>query len=55
MAPRESWFDGVCGGRLWRNGKEARIPDALAGEAGLPASPVPYPSPHPSPYPEELS
>ncbi|MFG2178941.1 WhiB family transcriptional regulator [Streptomyces abikoensis] len=57
VAPRESWFDGVCGGRLWRNGKEARIADALAAEAGLTASPAPYPSPRPSPspYPEELS
>ncbi|MFD8995632.1 WhiB family transcriptional regulator [Streptomyces abikoensis] len=59
VAPRESWFDGVCGGRLWRNGKEARIPDALAAEAGLPTatSPMrsPYPHPSPSPSPLELS
>ncbi|MCC3776609.1 hypothetical protein K6I33_001023, partial [Streptomyces sp. UNOB3_S3] len=49
VAPRESWFDGVCGGRLWRNGKEARIPEALAAEAGLTtATPT-------VPHPEELS
>ncbi|GAA2715898.1 MULTISPECIES: hypothetical protein [Streptomyces] len=23
--PRASWFDGVCAGRLWRNGREVRI------------------------------
>ncbi|MEU5049712.1 WhiB family transcriptional regulator [Streptomyces sp. NPDC021096] len=29
VAPRESW-DGVCAGRLWRNGREARLPEAPA-------------------------
>ncbi|MFD9408547.1 WhiB family transcriptional regulator [Streptomyces sp. NPDC059989] len=23
VAPAESWFDGVCAGRLWRNGRPA--------------------------------
>ncbi|MEU1309962.1 WhiB family transcriptional regulator [Streptomyces cinnamoneus] len=32
VAPRESWFDGVCAGRLWRNGKEARLPEALTDD-----------------------
>ncbi|MGW1196855.1 WhiB family transcriptional regulator [Streptomyces sp. NPDC002536] len=27
VAPRESWFDGVCAGRLWRNGREVPIPE----------------------------
>ncbi|GAA2439537.1 WhiB family transcriptional regulator [Streptomyces mauvecolor] len=26
VAPRHSWFDGVSGGRLWRNGRPVRIP-----------------------------
>lgn len=25
VAPAESWFDGVCGGRLWRNGRPAAL------------------------------
>lgn len=25
VAPAESWFDGVCAGRLWRNGRPAAL------------------------------
>ncbi|WP_329380713.1 WhiB family transcriptional regulator [Streptomyces sp. NBC_01351] len=32
VAPAQSWFDGVCGGRLWRNGR----PAALASSSGSP-------------------
>ncbi|MFI8518984.1 WhiB family transcriptional regulator [Streptomyces sp. NPDC085481] len=24
VAPAESWFDGVCAGRLWRNGRPVK-------------------------------
>ncbi|MEU5973613.1 WhiB family transcriptional regulator [Streptomyces sp. NPDC047315] len=39
VAPAESWFDGVCAGRLWRNGRPAsaariaRVVDLDAGVA----------------------
>ncbi|MFG2721602.1 WhiB family transcriptional regulator [Streptomyces sp. NPDC048416] len=26
VEPRRSWFDGVSGGRLWRNGQEVTLP-----------------------------
>jgi hypothetical protein len=26
--PAHTWFDGVCGGRLWRNGREVAVVDA---------------------------
>jgi WhiB family redox-sensing transcriptional regulator len=29
VAPHDSWFDGVSGGRLWRNGKEVAVPEEL--------------------------
>ncbi|MEU9084586.1 WhiB family transcriptional regulator [Streptomyces sp. NPDC048357] len=32
VAPAESWFDGVCGGRLWRGGR----PAALTSPSGSP-------------------
>ncbi|MBP2403553.1 hypothetical protein SNS2_2719 [Streptomyces netropsis] len=35
VAPAESWFDGVSGGRLWRNGREVRIPADLDPERDL--------------------
>lgn len=25
VAPAESWFDGVCAGRLWRNGRPVTL------------------------------
>ncbi|MEU1177204.1 WhiB family transcriptional regulator [Streptomyces sp. NPDC005820] len=31
VAPAENWFDGVCGGRLWRSGRpvpDSRLPGA---------------------------
>ncbi|MFB7375489.1 WhiB family transcriptional regulator [Streptomyces sp. NPDC056222] len=37
VAPAESWFDGVCAGRLWRNGRavpEARTAKVLGAAAG---------------------
>ncbi|RCH68203.1 hypothetical protein DT019_14590 [Streptomyces sp. SDr-06] len=37
VAPRRSWFDGVSGGRLWRNGRPVRIPDDRSG-AGRPGA-----------------
>ncbi|NYI05244.1 WhiB family transcriptional regulator [Allostreptomyces psammosilenae] len=30
VAPQDNWFDGVSGGRLWRNGREVRV---LAAQA----------------------
>ncbi|MFE5791714.1 WhiB family transcriptional regulator [Streptomyces sp. NPDC056503] len=46
VAPAESYFDGVCAGRLWRNGRpvKPRSPAGAAGAAGSPragAAPVP--------------
>ncbi|MEX2985352.1 WhiB family transcriptional regulator [Streptomyces sp. C36] len=32
VAPQVSWFDGVSGGRLWRNGKEVPVPEALGDD-----------------------
>ncbi|MGW3355884.1 WhiB family transcriptional regulator [Streptomyces bungoensis] len=29
VAPAESWFDGVCGGRLWRSGRPVPLPANL--------------------------
>lgn len=26
VAPAENWFDGVCGGRLWRSGRPVPVP-----------------------------
>ncbi len=30
VAPSESWFDGVCAGRLWRNGRPVSLPQPAA-------------------------
>jgi len=39
VAPAASWFDGVCAGRLWRNGTPVRLPDPARAAAGpAPAS-----------------
>ncbi|MEU7134521.1 hypothetical protein [Streptomyces sp. NPDC046261] len=43
VAPRESWFDGVCAGRLWRNGREARLPEAPAVPEKAPDTPLEQP------------
>ncbi|MBY8878063.1 hypothetical protein [Actinacidiphila acidipaludis] len=40
VAPAETWFDGVCAGRLWRNGRPVAALDAR--------SPAPGPLPAPS-------
>ncbi|MFI7500507.1 WhiB family transcriptional regulator [Streptomyces sp. NPDC049687] len=29
VAPAENWFDGVCGGRLWRSGRPVPVPAHL--------------------------
>lgn len=29
VAPAENWFDGVCGGRLWRSGRPVSLPAEL--------------------------
>lgn len=26
VAPADNWFDGVCGGRLWRRGRPVEVP-----------------------------
>ncbi|MGW0823331.1 WhiB family transcriptional regulator [Streptomyces sp. NPDC002845] len=31
VAPADSWFDGVCGGRLWRSGRPVAVPSRLLG------------------------
>ncbi|MFH8614390.1 WhiB family transcriptional regulator [Streptomyces sp. NPDC017979] len=46
VAPAESWFDGVCAGRLWRNGRPmsaarvARVVNVDADVAGAGAAGV---------------
>ncbi|MER5736642.1 WhiB family transcriptional regulator [Streptomyces sp. NPDC002262] len=39
VAPAESWFDGVCAGRLWRNGRavKPRSPRARRAAGAVPA------------------
>ncbi|MER5433904.1 WhiB family transcriptional regulator [Streptomyces sp. NPDC002588] len=29
VAPADNWFDGVCGGRLWRSGRPVAVPSHL--------------------------
>jgi WhiB family transcriptional regulator, redox-sensing transcriptional regulator len=33
VAPAENWFDGVCGGRLWRSGRPVPASRLLPGGA----------------------
>ncbi|MER5194713.1 WhiB family transcriptional regulator [Streptomyces sp. NPDC002755] len=46
VAPADNWFDGVCGGRLWRSGRPVPVPAHLlspattAGLAPLPTQAV---------------
>ncbi|WP_425245729.1 WhiB family transcriptional regulator [Streptomyces sp. NEAU-NA10] len=40
VAPAENWFDGVCGGRLWRSGRPVAVPTHLAPAAGTPSVPT---------------
>ncbi|OIK25878.1 WhiB family transcriptional regulator [Streptomyces malaysiense] len=34
VAPADNWFDGVCGGRLWRSGRPVRLPAGLLPVTG---------------------
>ncbi len=40
VAPAESWFDGVCAGRLWRNGRPVK-PRSRAGAGRHEGGPAP--------------
>ncbi|MFD4558158.1 WhiB family transcriptional regulator [Streptomyces sp. NPDC058469] len=42
VAPADNWFDGVCGGRLYRSGRPVEIPAHLlpAALTALPALPT---------------
>jgi WhiB family redox-sensing transcriptional regulator len=33
VAPAQNWFDGVCGGRLWRSGRPVSVSLLLSGGA----------------------
>ncbi|MET7655963.1 MULTISPECIES: WhiB family transcriptional regulator [unclassified Streptomyces] len=37
VAPAENWFDGVCGGRLWRSGRPVPVPAHLLAPVPVPA------------------
>ncbi|MFI8322582.1 WhiB family transcriptional regulator [Streptomyces sp. NPDC085529] len=37
VAPAESWFDGVCAGRLWRNGRPVKPRSARHPKPGAAA------------------
>lgn len=39
VAPAASWFDGVCAGRLWRNGRAGPGGSAITGAAGARRAP----------------
>jgi hypothetical protein len=43
VAPATSWFDGVCAGRLWRNGTPVRLPARTHEPVGRAAA-VPAPT-----------
>ncbi|MEU3606317.1 WhiB family transcriptional regulator [Streptomyces sp. NPDC035033] len=51
VAPAESWFDGVCAGRLWRNGRPVKKPRPKPGRrhaaAGAPGAAGPADSSDP--------
>jgi WhiB family redox-sensing transcriptional regulator len=34
VAPADTWFDGVCAGRLWRNGRPVTAADAAGSTRG---------------------
>ncbi|MET8967804.1 WhiB family transcriptional regulator [Streptomyces hydrogenans] len=40
VAPAENWFDGVCAGRLWRNGRPVK-PRSRAGATRPGGGPAP--------------
>lgn len=43
VAPAENWFDGVCGGRLWRSGRPVAIADRLVAAPRLSSAPTTAP------------
>jgi WhiB family redox-sensing transcriptional regulator len=46
VAPADNWFDGVCGGRLYRSGRPVEIPAHLLPAAPIaPAAPAPPTAP----------
>ncbi|MGW0466862.1 WhiB family transcriptional regulator [Streptomyces sp. NPDC003027] len=48
VAPAESYFDGVCAGRLWRNGRpadDARVARAVAATPTVPRGAAPAVTP----------
>ncbi|MFR9795515.1 WhiB family transcriptional regulator [Streptomyces sp. MS06] len=49
VSPAESWFDGVCAGRLWRNGRPVAVRDDPSG--AVPPHPHAHSYPHSHPYP----
>ncbi|MFI8510547.1 WhiB family transcriptional regulator [Streptomyces sp. NPDC085460] len=51
VAPAESWFDGVCAGRLWRNGRpvKPRSPRYAKPGAADPLGPLAPGRPDPEP------
>ncbi|MGW6537560.1 WhiB family transcriptional regulator [Streptomyces sp. NPDC055011] len=44
VAPAESWFDGVCAGRLWRNGRPVKPRSSRYAKPGA-ADPLGPPAP----------
>jgi hypothetical protein len=49
VAPAESWFDGVCAGRLWRNGRPSAAGSVLAVLASADPAAGPARTPEPAP------
>ncbi|MEU0597686.1 WhiB family transcriptional regulator [Streptomyces sp. NPDC006393] len=43
VAPADNWFDGVCGGRLWRSGRPVPLPAHLLPPAAGPHLPAARP------------
>jgi WhiB family redox-sensing transcriptional regulator len=49
VAPAENWFDGVCGGRLWRSGRPVAVPAPLAATLRLSSAAATAPIPTTAP------
>ncbi|MFF8969750.1 WhiB family transcriptional regulator [Streptomyces sp. NPDC014995] len=49
VAPADNWFDGVCGGRLWRSGRPVAVPDRLVPAPRPPSAPNSEPGPTTAP------
>ncbi|MFI9807627.1 WhiB family transcriptional regulator [Streptomyces sp. NPDC052301] len=45
VAPADNWFDGVCGGRLWRRGRPVQLPADFVTPTGVHRA-VPVTGPH---------